>query len=313
MLGRRPLLALAIIACVIGYTFVAAPARADDGVGGVQCSRNDPRPACDVNAGTGGQSGGNQNAGGNSGGRGGDGKCRKPSGAVIPCERDGAWAGADGCYYAPTDPSPATIAALGGQPAGEGGWYVRTCYSPVDGGEQAFGGPVWIAGAPPVISPAILARQARARLELPDVKISLSPAGRQLTHFPTWLTVDPSSWQPRSATASVPGVSVTATARPTKATWAMGDHSIDRRQGVVVCDGPGTQFRSGMESSKPSPDCGYTYRRPSAGAAGNKFTVTVTITWEVTWAGAGQSGTVPGLTTTGSIQVPVQESHAVVS
>jgi hypothetical protein len=302
---------LVVLTVVAAATVLSAPmaAQADPGTGGVQCTKNDPRPACNVNAGTGGQTGGNQNAGNNTGGKGGDGKCRKPSGEEIPCERDGAYAGSDGCYYAPTDPSPSSIEALGGQPAGAGGWYIRTCY----GANEGFGGIVWMAGGPPVISPAVLARQARARLELPEARVSLSPAGRQLTHFPTWLTVEPSSWQPRSATASVPGVSVTATARPTKATWSMGDHSVGRSQGVVVCAGPGTKFRTGMDPAQPSPDCGYTYGFPSAGAPGEKFTVTVTITWEVTWAGAGQSGTVPDLTTTGSVQVPVQESHALVS
>jgi hypothetical protein len=55
------------------------------------------------------------------------------------------------------------------------------------------------------------------------------------------------------------------------------------------------------------------YRRSSAAAAGGAYTVAVTVTWEVTWAGAGQSGTVPGLTTTGQVQTRVQESQAVIS
>lgn len=295
-----------LIILIISFGLVAPVPAYADGYGSARCSDGVQRPGCDVTAGTNSQ-GGSKNSGG--GGRGGDGKCRNPSGQEIPCQRDGAWAGGDGCYYQPMDLSADTIAALGGQPAGEGGWYLRTCYGDDGGG---LGGPVWIAGAPPVISPAVLARQARARLELPEVRMSISPPRRQLTHFPTWLTVSRSSWRPASATASVPGVSVTATTRPMKATWQMGDRSIDRPQGVVVCNGPGTPFRAGMDPAPGSPDCGYTYRRPSAGAPGNTFTVTVTITWEVTWAGAGQSGTIPGLTTTGSMQMPVEESHALV-
>jgi hypothetical protein len=105
----------------------------------------------------------------------------------------------------------------------------------------------------------------------------------------------------------VPGVSVTATARPVSAIWFMGDG------GSVLCDGPGTPWRPGNDPAAASPDCGYTYRRSSAGAADGKFSVTVTVTWRVTWAGAGGSGTIPGLTTTGTVQVPVQESQAVIS
>jgi hypothetical protein len=200
-----------------------------------------------------------------------------------------------------------TISALGGQPAGEGGWYNRTCYSDLNGGVQGLGGPVWMPGAPPVVSPVVLARQARARLNLPDVVIKLNPPGDQLVNLPIWLTLDPSSWKEQSAIASVPGVSVRATAWPVGATWFMGDG------GSVVCSGPGTAWRPGSDPAAGSPDCGYTYRRSSAGAAGGKFSVTVTVTWEVTWAGAGESGTIPGLTTTGTVQVPVQESQAVIS
>ena len=45
----------------------------------------------------------------------------------------------------------------------------------------------------------------------------------------------------------------------------------------------------------------------------NTFTVSVTISWKVTWAGAGQGGTIPGLTTTGAVPVRVTESQAVIS
>lgn len=300
MLSRPHPLIISILVGLLGGVLLSVPAYAGDGTGGVQCREDDPRPACDVNAGTPGQPG--KPNGGQGGGRGGDGKCRNPSGQEIPCERDGAWAGADGCYYAPTDPSPSTIAALGGQPAGEGGWYLRTCY----GDGSGFGSVVWMAGDPPVVSPAVLARQARARLDLPRVVIRMNPPGDQLVNLPAWLALDPASWRSQSATASVPGVSVTATARPVRASWSMGD-------GVTVtCTGPGTPWTSGTSPAKASPDCGHVYRRSSASAPGGRYTVTVTVTWEVTWAGAGQSGTVPGLTTSGQVQTWVQESQAVV-
>ncbi|GIJ12618.1 hypothetical protein ACFFMR_29040 [Micromonospora andamanensis] len=292
---------LAAVLLLAGSVLLVAPMAAQaDPYGDTRCDNNPSAPGCDVTAGNPG--GGGPSNPGNGGGQGGDGKCRNPAGEEIPCERDGAWAGADGCYYAPTDPSPSTIAALGGQPAGEGGWYMRICY----GDSSALGGAVWIAGDPPVVSPAVLARQARARLDLPRVVIRMNPPGDQLVNLPAWLALDRGSWGSHSATASVPGVSVTATARPVKASWSMGD-------GVTVtCEGPGTLWASGTDPAKASPDCGHVYRRSSAGSPGGHYTVTVTITWEVTWAGAGQSGTVPGLTTTGQVQTRVQESQAVV-
>lgn len=285
----------------LSIVLLALPVSAEaDFYGDTRCDGNPTAPGCDVTAGGTGNNGSN---GGNGGGSRGDGKCRKPSGAEIPCERNGAHAGADGCYYAPTDPSPSTVTALGGQPAGAGGWYIRTCYGDAEG----VGGIVWMPGGPPAISPAILARQARARLNLPAVTIRMNPPGDQLVNLPAWLALDPASWRPQSATASVPGVSVTATARPVSAAWSMGDGA------TVTCVGPGTAWTSGTDPSAASPDCGHVYRRPSAGAPGGAYTVSVAVTWEVTWAGAGQSGTVPGLSTTGQVQTQVQESQAVVS
>jgi hypothetical protein len=297
----RVIRCLAAIPVVAALSLVAPASAQADGFGDATCSQDPHKAGCDVTAGT---SGRDSSTNSGSGGHGGDGNCRTPEGQVIPCQRDGAWAGSDGCYYKPADLSAETIAGLGGQPAGEGGWYVRTCYG-ADGG--ALGAPVWMPRAPPVVSPEVLARQARARLDLPGVAVKLNPPGEQLVNLPIWLTLDRSSWRAQSATASVPGVSVTATARPVRATWSMGDG------GSVTCTGPGTAWRPGIDPAKPSPDCGYTYRRSSASAAGGMFTVTVTVTWKVTWAGAGESGTIGGLSTKGTVRVPVQESQAVIS
>jgi hypothetical protein len=290
--SRRVLLVGAIIVTLM---VSAVPARAEDGTGGVEC--DDKSQSCDVGAGS------NPSSGPDSGSSGGNGSCHNPSGAVIPCEINGAWAGSDGCYYKPLDLSNDEIDGLGGQPAGGGGWYQRTCYN--GGGGLAI--VVWVPGAPPVNSPEVLARLARSRLSLPTAVVRLNPAGDQLTNLPAWLSLDRSSWAAQSATASVPGVSVTATARPMQAVWAMGDG------GRVVCTGPGTPWVAGTDPGVASPDCGYVYRHSSASAVGGVFTVSVTVSWQVTWAGAGHSGTIAGLTTTGTVQVRVQESQAIIT
>ncbi|NIL43744.1 hypothetical protein HCB17_23465 [Salinispora arenicola] len=297
---------VAVAVLVAGAVLLVAPTPVyADPFGDTRCDKNPGAPGCEVTAGNTGTTGGS-NAGKGGGGRGGDGKCRNPSGEEILCQRDGAWAGADGCYYRPIDPSPSTVQALGGQPAGEGGWYQRTCYGADGAATTGLGGPVWIAGVPPVVSPEVLARQARARLTLPKVEIAMNPPGDQLVNLPVWLALDRASWRAQSATASVPGVSVTATARPVRVSWSMGDGT------TRVCDGPGTVWRPGTDPAKASPDCGHVYRRSSAGTPGGTYTVTATVTWEVVWAGAGQSGTVPGLTTSGQVQTRVQESQAVI-
>jgi hypothetical protein len=100
-------------------------------------------------------------------------------------------------------------------------------------------------------------------------------------------------------------VSVTARAQPGVVSWSMGDGR------TVDCHGAGTPYASDGDPARGSPDCGYTYRRSSAGQPGQAFTVTATVHWTVSWSGAGRSGTFPGLTTTATIALPVAESQAV--
>jgi hypothetical protein len=297
MLRKTCALICAAAAGVLVSMSAVSPTFAGGGGGTVQCT--DPQnPKCHVDARAPGQTGGT--GGGEAAG---DGTCRNPGGQEILCVRDGGWAGADGCYYRPLDLSTDTVAALGGRRSGGGSWYIRTCY---DAGGRTATEVVW-RESPPAFSPEVLARHARSMLTLPAVVIRVNPAGDQLVSLPTWLSLDPASWRSQSATASVPGVSVTATATATRAVWSMGTGDS------VVCYGPGTPWKPGMDPVAASPDCGYRYSRSSASAPGGAFTVTVTVSWLVTWAGAGQSGRIPGLTTTGSVQVRVAESQAVIT
>lgn len=161
------------------------------------------------------------------------------------------------------------------------------------------------AGAP-APSPVTLARQATADLMLPSPVIRSSPRPEelQLVTLPTWLWVDRSIWRAQSKTVSAGGVSVTATAQPTSVSWSTGDGA------KVVCRGPGTAYADNMTAGAPSPDCGHIYTRPSAGQPGEAFHVTATITWAVTWSGAGAGGTLPVLTSTAEAAFRVAESQA---
>ncbi|MFF3909787.1 hypothetical protein ACFYZJ_28290 [Streptomyces sp. NPDC001848] len=161
----------------------------------------------------------------------------------------------------------------------------------------------------PQISVAAVAQQAVQRLELPKPVIRTSPREDfvQVVHVPTWLWVEHSTWGPVSASASVEGVTVTATARPRKAVWSMGEG------GQVVCLGPGTPYLDAYDPKVSSPDCGYTYRRASLSAPGGAYTVSVQVTWDVEWHGGGQAGVVPGLVMTAQRQLVVDEVQAVVT
>jgi hypothetical protein len=260
--------------CVLG---LVAPARAD-GWGSATCAQN-PTAACDIAAGT---SPGHAGAG------------NQPGGSGI-----GAASGEDPfpCRTVPVDNGPPPD----GKPTGSGGWFLVLCSA--DGKNHT--GPVWIpAGeSPPVLSPAQVAEMARQRLRLPVPTIAANPAGLQLVNLPTWMWLS-TGWNRVSATASVPGVSVTATASPSTVSWSMGDGS------TVTCAGAGTPFHTGTDPMATSPDCGHTYRTSSARQPGHAFPVAATIHWTITWAGGGQGGTFPDLTTTGNAAFRVAESQA---
>lgn len=151
------------------------------------------------------------------------------------------------------------------------------------------------------INPEILAQRAVDRLRLPQPGIEASPEATQLVHLPTWLWVTESSWAQQSASASVPGLTVTARATPVEARWATGDGD------TVTCTGPGTPWQAGADPKTASPDCGHTYTRPSD----DEVEAQVTVTWRITWSGGGVSGTAPDMTTTATTTWPVLESQTV--
>jgi hypothetical protein len=155
------------------------------------------------------------------------------------------------------------------------------------------------------VSPAVLARQAYRFLPLPAPTIHTNPPAdrQQLPNLPTWLWLDRESWGPRTATASIPGLSVTVTAVPVMVTWTMGDG------GRVVCDGPGTPFDPARQ-----PSCDYTYRRSSAGEPAGRFTVTATTTWNIIWTASGSvtgGGTLPPLARSAQTALAVAEVQAI--
>ncbi|HEV2071933.1 MAG TPA: hypothetical protein VGR26_19290 [Acidimicrobiales bacterium] len=141
------------------------------------------------------------------------------------------------------------------------------------------------AGAAPAPAPVDVARSVlqEAPLPLPAVRTSPPPEIDQLVNLPLWMWLD--NWAPVSVTAALPeaGASVTVTATPRSVTWDMGNG--DR----VVCTGPGTPYIPGA-GNQESPDCGYTYRRSSAGQSNLQYQVSATMTWDASWTAAGVDG-----------------------
>jgi hypothetical protein len=234
------------------------------------------------------------------------------TGEVVPCHDPtfGWFNPSDDCYYQLMSPQPPAS-----DPAWEGHFphgaiYEQTCWWIIGTG----GGWVWRATPPPGlggagITPAQLAQQALRLLRLsgPDIGMAPSPGSTGLVGVPVWMwtAVTPRTWGPASATASVPGLSVTATARAARIVWSMGDgHS-------VTCAGPGTPYTESL-GAKASPTCGYLYATSSARQPGAKYAVTATTTWNVTWTGGGQSGALT-VTRTSTTQVSIGELQVLVT
>ena len=310
---RRHLLsrsALGVLALTSGLFLGAGPALGDGGSTNVACA--DPgAPGCTLSAITPGQAAGTPPAppvhpvstttpGSND--------CPSPidPGATVPCtDPTFGWLGSDGCYYQP-DPSfvPPPGDTADQPPPGEiGGYYLVTCTWDTTGTGGAL---VWLTtGATPdpavPPTPATLAQQAVKKLTLPGFTVDASPsvAADQLVGLPTWLWLGGADWQAVTATAAVPGQSVTAVATPTTVTWNLGDGTS------LMCEGPGAPYAAGDSPGEASPTCGHTFTASSAGQAHDAYTVTATISWSVTWAGGGKTGTVPDLESTATTTMRV--------
>lgn len=119
--------------------------------------------------------------------------------------------------------------------------------------------------------------------------------------YPIWLwAVVPGSVH---SSATQQGITVTLSARPVATSFDMGDGQTIRCAAM-------TPYTSAVRPGTPSPDCGYTYRRPSLPRG--SYTVTATTRWEISWSAVGQSGTF-ALNRAGSRELPIGEIQAVIN
>ncbi len=297
MLATR---ALATTAAAVLITLgVAAPASADIG-DLIDCDRNPDNPHCDVTA-------SNDTTYVDTGG--GNVVCRDRDGNQVPCHiPDVGWRGSDGCYYQQVPLQQVLDAFEDGELITEesmtsGVWLLRRCPLGDDLTDFTTGWYEWQPeSTPPGVSDLVQVATERIAPPAPEIALNPPPPAPQLVHLPVWLWVDDATWGPRSATASVPGVSVTATAQPVQVTWSTGDG------GSRECDGAGTPWTGEGDPLAESPTCGYTYTTTSHSQPDGVYELRATVTWQVTWSGAGGSGTVAPLTTTTTTEVRVVES-----
>jgi len=124
--------------------------------------------------------------------------------------------------------------------------------------------------------------------------------------LPTWMWVEPASWQPLTATAAIPGLSATVTAAPVRTRWDMGDDSDE-----VICEGPGVPFDFSRDETQQHTDCSHIYQWGSTDQPGGTYTITGFIDWELHWTATnGAGGTLADTSRGTSIDVHAAEIEA---
>lgn len=185
---------------------------------------------------------------------------------------------------------------------GPGAWYRKICYLP-DG--WTSGTVLWV---PQRVDPQQLAQQARDEVPIPSPTLRMNPPADkgEVTNVVSWLWIDPSQWQPVTASASAGNVTVTTTATPDHVVWDMGNGD------TVTCNGPGTPYDTSRPSSEQSTDCGYTYRRSSARESDGRYHVTATVYYQVVWTATGVAagGALAPITRSSTVAIRVAEIQA---
>jgi len=198
-----------------------------------------------------------------------------------------------------------------GHQPGDGAVY--SCYQPQVDLQVFFWAPTAPAGAGAGPSPREVAQLAIKHMTLSAIDIGIAPKPGPnsvgLVGMPVWMWVkNPTShtYGPITATASAGGITISATAAVQQVTWDMGDGS------TVVCATAGTPYQPSFGRQK-SPDCGYVYMKSSGDKPHQKFTVSATSDWVITWSGAGQTGTIRLGGLTRSTQITIGEAQVLVS
>lgn len=223
----------------------------------------------------------------------------------------GYWSNQYNCYIKVADPPPAAgDPAWSGHDPDDGAVY--DCYQP----DTSLLIQLWLAAPPPDAAagptPREVAQMAVEQMNLSAIDIGITPRPGAnsvgLVGMPVWMWAqgpDRHTFGPSTASASAGGITVSATAQVHEIVWDMGDGN------EVVCTTAGTPYDASF-GRKASPDCGHVYERSSAHERGERYTVTATSLWVITWEGAGQTGTIRLDGLSRSVDIAVGEAQVLV-
>jgi hypothetical protein len=203
-------------------------------------------------------------------------------GASQACTSDlGNWSNSQQCYMTREDPQP-PFSDPRWQGHKDGSIWACLLQQGYDQGQHLVTKWIWLPGKPDtvVVDPVTLAYQAIAEMQLAPPLVKSAPGVGQvgLVNMPVWLWVGKTenTWGPIVRSASVPGLSVTATARVKAVNWSLGDGN------TIRCEGAGTPYDKSM-GVKDSPDCGHRYKKTSRELPKCVYPVTATALWDITW------------------------------
>ena len=176
------------------------------------------------------------------------------------------------------------------------------------------------AGADQPPPASVLAVQALGQINFPTPVPQLGPDPLHVA-VNTWTYLWVNDPGTLTATAAVPGLSVTATAELTSTTWSTGepvdlDH-VNSRVPAFDCEGAGEPAQPGWEQRATYPaasTCVYDYqwRSTTDRTADGTWPLIVTTTWSITWTATnGITGTATRAQTSAPLDVHVGEWQAV--
>ena len=177
----------------------------------------------------------------------------------------------------------------------------RSCTRVSD--SQAVGWVTGLLGATavdvvPTAQDLVAQAMARLTIALPDVATSPPRSGVQLVGVPVWFWVN--NYRPIRVTATIPGLSATLTATPTKTVITPGDDTS------VTCAGPGVKYDPTLSYKDQESTCSHVYDQHGP------YSAAVTVTWALTWTATdGQTGALPAANRVTRFPLRIQEAEAV--
>ncbi len=219
---------------------------------------------------------------------------------VVPCSGpEGVWIQSDECYAKALDPQPAKS-----DPAWKGHDDGELYQCAWQGAPFLPSRVIWFGTPPtPPLDPEELVLKGIQEMQLHAVTIGIVPkaGGTGLVGLPVWMwaaDAGPRTVGPQERTLTVGAMTATMRAHVDRTDWTMGNGA------TVTCHGAGTPYEDRFGSS-PSPTCGYTYTRPSAG-----YPVTATTHWVVDWTSSNDDAGQIRFALTATTTIAIAESQA---